>query len=215
MEENTTPARKFKFSNTTIAIIAIIVLIIVAIIYRSSKDDGAELSSDAFNNFEISSTSTDDAMMENKDTVMDKDGDAMKATATTQTITLALLDTENKKQGVKSGCDTVVMTSKVIPATITPLSASMRELILATDTGEEPLYNHLSEGALAFDRATIDDGLARIYFTGTAPTSTDSCDDSRMLTQVEKTALQFPTVTKVEVYLNNALVVAPTEAKEE
>lgn len=122
----------------------------------------------------------------------------------TITIKLALLDTAAISNGKPRGCDRVVMIDREIPATTSVLSASMRELFAEEREEVSGAFNFIARtrDTLSFDHATIDHGTARIYLTGSLSGLAGVCDDPRAHIQIEETALQFPTVTHVEIYVN-------------
>lgn len=125
--------------------------------------------------------------------------------ATTR-IKIALMDPE-KNQGTKErGCDAVVLVDREVPATTQPLNAALRELFAETDLWINGLYNFISKtrDTLLFDRAEVESGTARIYLTGRLTGLAGVCDDPRARAQIEETALQFPTVERVEIYLNGS-----------
>jgi hypothetical protein len=119
-------------------------------------------------------------------------------------VHIALLDTEGKTDGRERGCDRVVMVEHAIKETTAPLSAAMRVLFSLEDTNENGLYNFIARtnGTLAFDRASVQSGTAHVYLTGELSGLAGVCDDPRAAIQIEETALQFPTVESVQIYLN-------------
>ncbi|HET8581442.1 MAG TPA: GerMN domain-containing protein [Candidatus Paceibacterota bacterium] len=131
----------------------------------------------------------------------------MDATASPPTYTqvqLALLDTADTTSGPAQGCDRVVMVTRSIPATQAPLTAALRTLFSLSTTTVEGWYNFIAKtnGTLAFDHAAVASGTARIYLTGSLSGLAGVCDDPRAAIQIEQTALQFPTVDRVQLYLN-------------
>ncbi|MBC7766933.1 hypothetical protein H7Y21_02995, partial [Arenimonas sp.] len=59
-----------------------------------------------------------------------------------------------------------------------------------------------SQKELFFDNVSTENGTAKIYLLGKIGPLNGVCDDPRLRIQLEETALQFPTVQKVEFYLN-------------
>lgn len=124
--------------------------------------------------------------------------------ATTDTIQLALLDTEGVSSGPQRGCDRVVMVTRRVPSTQAPLTAALNELFALEATTVSGWHNFIARtnDTLSFERAEVENGTARVYLTGSLSGLAGVCDDPRTRTQIEETALQFPTVDRVEIYLN-------------
>lgn len=122
----------------------------------------------------------------------------------TTTIKLAMLDTAALSNGKARGCDRVVMINREIAATSSILNAALRELFTEEREEVSGVFNFIARTneTLMFDRATIEAGTAHIYLTGSLTGLAGVCDDPRAQIQIEETALQFPTVTRVEIYLN-------------
>lgn len=119
-------------------------------------------------------------------------------------ISIALLDPAKERGTKERGCDNVVLVSRQIPSTTAPLTAAMKELFAGTQPQVDGLYNFIANtrSTLLFDRAEVSDGTAKIYLTGRLSGLAGVCDNPRAAIQIEETALQFPTVEKVEIYLN-------------
>lgn len=138
--------------------------------------------------------------------------------ATSTVVAIALLDTTGNGVGKPRGCDTVTIAMRTLPYTTAPLAAALKELF-AYPEGTQPSiqYNFIARTAktLAFDHATVENGTANIYLTGSLSGLAGICDDSRAAIQLEETALQFPTVQKVQLYLNgNPTTLTPNEKGE-
>ena len=120
-------------------------------------------------------------------------------------IKVALLDTTGKGTGKKRGCDAVNMVTRTIPRTEATLTAALQQLF-AEPEGAQPSeqYNFIARTreTLKFDHATVENGVASIYLTGELSGLAGICDDPRAQIQLEETALQFPTVTSVKIFLN-------------
>jgi len=119
-------------------------------------------------------------------------------------VKIALLDTEGDNGGKERGCDTVAMVTRQIASTPAPLTAAMRELFALDESTVGGFYNFIANtnDTLAFDRATVENGTAKIYLTGSLSGLAGVCDNPRAAIQIEETALQFRTVSQVELYLN-------------
>jgi|GEM_PF-3089492 len=121
-------------------------------------------------------------------------------------VKIALLDTTSKGPGKKLGCDAVNMVTRQIPRTEAPLTAALN-LLFAEPEGVPggTAYNFIPRTAatLQFDRAEIVNGVANIYVKGQLSGLAGICDDPRADIQIKETALQFPTVSSVQIYLNS------------
>ncbi|MBP9757480.1 MAG: GerMN domain-containing protein [Candidatus Pacebacteria bacterium] len=125
--------------------------------------------------------------------------------ASTSTVLLAMLDTAQITNGPSRGCDQVVMVNQQIPTTTAPLTAALNALFAISTTTVDGWFNYMprTSGTLSFASATVVNGTANIYLTGTLSGMAGVCDDPRAEIQIEETALQFPTVQQVQLYLNN------------
>jgi hypothetical protein len=122
-------------------------------------------------------------------------------------VSIALLDPD-RESGIKErGCDLVALVSRDIEPTTMPLTAAMEMLFSLDRTDVEGFYNFMAKtnDTLSFDRTAVENGIARIYLTGELSGLAGVCDDPRAQIQIEETALQFPTVHTVEIYLNGEL----------
>jgi hypothetical protein len=112
---------------------------------------------------------------------------------------------DNGKTGKKIGCnDSVIAVERAIPATIAPLTASLKELFALNEKnyGQSGLYNALYQSRLEVDGISIVSGRARIELSGRLVLG-GICDNPRVEAQIKETALQFSTVRSVAVFLNN------------
>lgn len=127
-------------------------------------------------------------------------------TAATSSVKIALLDTEGVSSGRQRGCDRVVLVPYRVATTTAPLTAAMRTLFSLSTTTVGSWYNFIdrTNETLRFDRATVVNGTAHIYLTGSLSGLAGVCDDPRAQIQIEETALQFPTVQRVQIFLNGA-----------
>lgn len=122
-------------------------------------------------------------------------------------VKLALLDYDGigpESDGPSRGCDRVVMVDEQIQPTAAPLTAALSRLF-AIDSEEYKDWNHFiakTNDTLSFERATVENGTASIYLSGQLSGLAGVCDNPRAKIQIEETALQFPTVDDVVIYLN-------------
>ncbi len=103
------------------------------------------------------------------------------------------------------GCgDSVVAANVEIPYTTGVLRAAMNKLLSIKDQnyGELGLYNALYQSSLKISSLSLKDEVATIHLTGKM-TLGGECDNPRVQAQLEETALQFSTVKKVVIYINN------------
>lgn len=124
----------------------------------------------------------------------------------TTSVEVALLDTEGKTTGAMQGCDRIVMIDEQIAPTQAPLSAALKKLFSLSSTTVDGWYNFIAKtnSTLSFDHATIENGVASIYLTGSLSGLGGVCDDPRAAAQITQTAMQFSTVNSVRLYLNGS-----------
>lgn len=122
----------------------------------------------------------------------------------TMTVKIALLDYSGEKPGKQRGCDRVLLVDRTVPASPATLTAALTELFSIKEEEIDGLGNFMprTSGTLTFDSATVTNGIAKIYLQGSLSGLAGVCDDPRAKIQIEETALQFPTVQGVELYLN-------------
>lgn len=124
------------------------------------------------------------------------------ATVRVQIFLIAIGD--EGRSGKPVGCgDSVVPVSVELPYTRAVLRAAL-ETLLSLKTqyyGQSGLYNALYQSDLRLADLSLEYGTARVYLEGTLRLGGE-CDIPRVKAQLEETALQFPTVTGVRVFLN-------------
>ncbi len=171
----------------TLIVAAVAVLFIVFMWMQNSA--GVDLS-------DITPTTTPEAVIPEPSSV------------STSTVLLAMLDTEQTSNGPSRGCDRVVMVNHTITPTTAPLTAAMNALFSISTTTVDGWFNYVARtnGTLQFDHATVVNGTANIYLTGSLSGLAGVCDDPRTEIQIQETAKQFPTVSAVQLYLNNVAV---------
>ena len=127
-------------------------------------------------------------------------------TSAQQTVKIFLIALEdNGQSGTLVGCgDSAVPVTVIIPRTQGVLKAALEELLSIQEQyyGESGLYNALYQSDLKLKSVTIDQGKAIIHLTGTVMLG-GVCDSPRFEAQIEETALQFSTVSSVEVFIND------------
>jgi len=115
---------------------------------------------------------------------------------------------DDGKSGKKIGCgDSVVPVTLNITPTVAVLHTSLNKLLSMKHRtyGDSGLYNALYQSNLSLDGLSLKDGEAVIRLKGTLMLGGE-CDDPRVAAMIEETALQFSTVKKVTVYLNDRLL---------
>lgn len=129
-------------------------------------------------------------------------------TAGTGAVLLAMLDTAGDSNGPSRGCDKVAFVQQQIATTTAPLTAAMQALFAISTTSVNGWFNYIdrTNETLQFDHATVSNGTAHIYLTGSLSGLAGICDDPRTDIQIKETALQFATVQNVQLYLNNQAV---------
>lgn len=114
-------------------------------------------------------------------------------------------DNENLVDGKTVACDKVVFIERYVEKNPAILNASLGELFAFDREVDFWPGNFVGKQEnLSFDRATIENGVAKIYVNGEVSIG-GVCDEPRLTTQVTETAMQFSTVNSVEIYLNGEL----------
>jgi hypothetical protein len=129
---------------------------------------------------------------------------------TTSQINIYLIALEdNGQSGKKIGCDdSVVPVKQNINKTNTPLKLAVEKLfsIKSQNFGESGLYNALYQSNIKVDEAKIDaTGSAILKLSGNI-TLGGVCDSPRFKSQLQETAMQFPTVKSVSIFINDELL---------
>jgi hypothetical protein len=130
---------------------------------------------------------------------------------TTVKVAVIALD-DGGKNGLKIGCnDSVVYITKTIPPTTQPLNEAMKQLfalnseIVRGPDSDQEFYNVIPKMEnLKFDHATLVNGYAKVYLTGSFAGLGGVCDSPRVQAQIEETANQYQLI--LETYLNGKKV---------
>ncbi len=112
---------------------------------------------------------------------------------------------DNGKSGPAVGCgDSAVGVNRVVAPSNAPLKSALNELLSLhqREYGQSGLYNALYRSDLTLQSATIANGKATIKLTGKLKLGGE-CDDPRVEAQLTQTALQFSTVSSVEIFVND------------
>jgi len=107
--------------------------------------------------------------------------------------------------GEPIGCgDSLVAVPIQVESTDNPLKAAYEHLLSIKERTVEPhgLYNALYQSELSVEEIDLDEnGLARVFLSGSYMLG-GTCDNPRFEAQLTHTALQFPQVQQVEVFIN-------------
>lgn len=120
----------------------------------------------------------------------------------TQIYLVALED--NGQSGQKIGCsDSLVPIEINIEPTNAPLTAALEQLLHpeAPYYGQSGLYNAFYQSDLSIDGIDIENEQATIALSGTLIVG-GVCDTPRIRGQLEQTALQYNTISSVDIFLN-------------
>jgi hypothetical protein len=122
------------------------------------------------------------------------------------TVKIFLIGMEDKGvSGKLIGCDdSAIAVQRTTTLNTSPLYTAMSELLAQKDKyyGQSGLYNSLYNSNLRIDSISTNAGRATIKLVGTYSLA-GTCDDPRFKAQLEETALQFPQITSVEIFINN------------
>ena len=109
---------------------------------------------------------------------------------------------DDGKNGKKIGCeDSLIAVTRTIKKTAAPLTSAIRELLVIPDADGTPKLQNFWKGRnLKLRSISIVNHTAAIHFSGEMLIG-GVCDEPRIESQIEETALQFPTVKKVKVFI--------------
>jgi spore germination protein GerM len=110
---------------------------------------------------------------------------------------------DNGKTGKKIGCsDSLVAVTRTIKPTLSPLKAALEELLRIPHDYSKQLGNYWWGENLKVKSVSIRKGVATINISGEGPYVAGVCDEPRITSQIEETAMQFPNVKRVKVFVN-------------
>lgn len=100
--------------------------------------------------------------------------------------------------------ESVVAVQVAVTPTVAPLTAGVESLLAfsAAQYGLPNLVNPLAGTGLVLDEVLIQNGEAVINFNGALASTGDGCQDARIRSQIELTALQYTTVDTVSIFVN-------------
>jgi hypothetical protein len=126
--------------------------------------------------------------------------------SSSQMVRIFMIAVDDAGQGgIPVGCgDSAVPVTVEIPPTQAVLKASLEALLSIKDQyyGQSGLYNALYQSDLQLESVSIDSsGKASVYLIGSLKMGGE-CDTPRVQAQLEQTVRQFPTVIKVDIFIN-------------
>ena len=118
-------------------------------------------------------------------------------------VFLVALD-DNGRRGRRIGCgDSLVAVTRTVnaPGGAT-LRAALEELLAVPHDYDAGLKNYWRGNGLRVSGVSLGSGLATIRIAGEGPSVAGVCDAPRITEQIRATALQFPAVRRVAVFVN-------------
>lgn len=112
---------------------------------------------------------------------------------------------DNGRSGAKIGCgDSLVPVTRKIASTSSPLRVSLNLLLSDHHRyyGQSGLYNALYQSRLGVRSAQVVNGTATVRLVGSMRLG-GICDDPRVGGQLRQTVLQFHTVRRAAIFVNN------------
>jgi len=197
-----------KRTTTILIILLVIVLITLLFINGTIKSPFGSKKNNQSDDYAKSLVAEAETALKNNKLEVSKDAPSNKIAV--KIATLSSDDYDGAITGEKAGCDIIRMIYRYIEPTPAILNATMKELFVYNQDFDYLPGNFISKQTkLKFEKATLENGLAKIYLTGEVVYG-GVCDDPRLTIQVTETAKQFETVKDVEIYLNGKLYKAPT-----
>ena len=114
---------------------------------------------------------------------------------------------DNGVSGPVIGCEDSVVMVEFPYMGGEPLTEALTYLLTIKDQyyGESGLYDALYQSTLQVERVETYAGFTEVYLTG-QPMMGGECDIPRVQAQLEYTALQFPDVVNINIFLNGELL---------
>lgn len=182
-----------------IIIVLLVAAIVIMAVSLAQKNTNEEIEATG------ESTATIDINIDNANTITGEEeemDDTNKVAANTAQIYLAVGSPEG--QTCLDGTNFISQEVTFEP-TVGVLRASLNALINFDDSElDEQIVNAALGNDLAISFLDIQDGLATIKFTTTQPDAlqTFGCEQVWFVNQVFRTAIQFPSVTTAEIFIN-------------
>jgi len=212
MKEIIAKLLEYRKRNTTILIILLVIVLIVLLFlngtiqspFNSKKDQKDQMSE-----YEKSLLEQAETALKNNKLEVAKNVPSDKIAV--KIATLSSDDYDGVITGTKAGCDIVRMIYRYIEPTPAILNATIKELLAYKQEFDYLPGNFVAkQEKLNFEKATLDNGVAKIYLNGEVAYA-GACDNPRLEIQITETAKQFETVKSVEIYLNGKLYETPSE----
>lgn len=142
-------------------------------------------------------------LTDDEDSIDEQDNQTSNKVTKVKMFLIAIDDKGQSGKEIGAG-DSVVPVEVEIEPTRAPLSAAYNKLLSNKDKdyGESGFYNPLYKSNLKLERAAIKDGTAEVHLSGSLVLG-GALDNPRVKAQLEETALQFNTVKKVIIYIND------------
>lgn len=140
--------------------------------------------------------------------ILKRDSESAQAGQSIQIYLVAVGD--DGKTGKKIGCgDSLIAVTRTIKKTAAPLTAAIRELLQTPQHPDDSpkLENFWKGRNLKVRSVSIVNRTATIRLSG-AVSLAGVCDEPRVASQIEATALQFPTVKSVRVFIGKQTLAA-------
>lgn len=201
---------EYRKRNTTILII-LLVIVLVTLLFLNGTFKLPFTSQQETTNNQLTQELLDQAEKALKDGQLMEQQNAPANKIAVKIATLASDDYDGAVTGPKVGCDVLRMVYRYIDPTPAILNATMKELFAYDQQFDYMPGNFVaSQEKLSFEKAVIENGVAKIYLNGEVEYA-GVCDDPRLATQIIATAKQFETVQNVEIYLNGTLYEIPSQ----
>ena len=119
-------------------------------------------------------------------------------------VQIALLDPDQKREGPRRGCDTVVMVTRAAAPAEGPAERALRTLFALDRTRVDGLYNFIdrTRDTLRLERVEVDRELARVFLSGHVSGIAGVCDHPRARIQIIETVQRAVDVRDVVIFLN-------------
>jgi hypothetical protein len=212
MKEIITKLLEYRKRNTTILISLLVVVLIVLLFLNGTIKlpfNSNDSKKDQLSEYEKSLLEQAETALKNNKLEVVKEAPSNKIAV--KIATLSSDDYDGVITGTKAGCDIVRMVYRYIEPTPAILNATIKELFAYKQEFDYLPGNFVAkQEKLTFEKATLEEGTAKIYLTGQVEYA-GACDNPRLETQIIETAKQFSTVYVVEIYLNGDLYEGPSQ----
>lgn len=117
-----------------------------------------------------------------------------------ETMTLDVYFANPNKETTGAGCDAVFPVMRIVPKTKTTAYVALQQLFAGVSPQEkkEGYTTAFPEGSALLD-ISVGEGVAHVDLNEVSGIGAGSCSMKKRVSQIEKTLLQFPTISKVEI----------------